>query len=77
MSIGGKLRYLRIIMKKTLREQSEAFGTSINSLYRWEHDIVEPRRAVLEKMADYYCVPVEWLISGSADIGVEKQHLAN
>ena len=62
MSTGEKLRDLRKRMRKTLKEQSEVFGVSLHSIYRWEHDLVVPRRKVLEKMAKYYGVPLEWLL---------------
>ena len=66
MSIGEKLRSLRLKMKRTLREQSETFGVSLNSVYRWEHDLAAPRKTVLKKMADFYGVPFNWLIDSSA-----------
>lgn len=65
MSIGVKLRSLRKKMKKTLKEQSEVFGVSLNSIYRWEHDLVVPRKSALEKMANFYGVSVNWLITES------------
>ena len=70
MSIGKKLRSLRLEIRKTLREQSEAFGVSINTVYRWEHDLAIPRRSVLIRMADFYNVPVNWLLS--ADIAEDS-----
>jgi transcriptional regulator with XRE-family HTH domain len=54
-------------MKKTLKEQSDTFGVSLNSVYRWEHDLTSPKRPVLKKMADYYEVPLEWLLRDSSD----------
>jgi len=63
MTIGEKLKNLRVKMKKTLSEQSEIFGVSLNSVYRWEHDLVIPRKAVLKKMADFYGVSLGWLLS--------------
>ena len=65
MNVGERLRNLRIKAKKTLREQSENFDVSINSIYRWEHGLAAPREAVLRKMAEYYKVPLEWLLHGN------------
>ena len=61
MSVGKKLRNLRVENKKTLKEQSEIFGVSLNSVYRWEHDLTMPKKTVLKKVAEYYNVPFEWL----------------
>ena len=63
-TIGERLKSLRLRMKKTLREQSEVLGVSINSVYRWEHCLAVPRNAVLKKLADYYGVAYEWLKDG-------------
>ncbi|MCL2366386.1 MAG: helix-turn-helix domain-containing protein [Oscillospiraceae bacterium] len=63
VSLGDKLRSLRLKTKKTLREQSKVLGVSMNSVYRWEHDLTIPRKPTLRIMADYYNVPLEWLLS--------------
>ena len=65
MSTGEKLKFLRAKTRKTLKEQSKLFGVSLNSLYRWEHDLAMPRRPFLKKMADIYDVPMEWLLYGN------------
>jgi transcriptional regulator with XRE-family HTH domain len=66
VSLGEKLRNLRHKTKMTLQEQSEIFGVSMNTIYRWEHDLAVPRKSMLKGMADHYSVPVEWLLSESA-----------
>jgi len=62
MSLGEKLRNLRLKTKKTLTEQSKILKVSMNSVYRWEHDLTVPRLPMLRKMADYYGVPLDWLM---------------
>jgi transcriptional regulator with XRE-family HTH domain len=62
MSLGEKLRNLRIRTNKTLTEQSKILKVSINSVYRWEHDMAMPRKPTLRRMADYYGVPLDWLM---------------
>ena len=62
MSLGEKLRNLRLKTKKTLTEQSRILKVSMNSVYRWEHDLTVPRMPMLRKMADYYGVPLDWLV---------------
>ena len=66
MSLGEKLRNLRQKGKKTLMEQSGILGVSMNSVYRWEHDLAVPRKSMLKMMADYYSVPLDWLLSENA-----------
>ena len=66
MSLGEKLRNLRLKTKKTLHEQSQLLGVSMNSVYRWEHDLAVPRKSMLRTMADYYAVPLDWLLSEGA-----------
>ena len=62
MTIGEKLRSLRVKTKKTLKEQSKLLGVSLNSVYRWEHDMTFPKKSTLRKIVDIYGVPLEWLL---------------
>jgi transcriptional regulator with XRE-family HTH domain len=66
VSLGGKLRNLRLKGKLTLQEQSALLGVSMNSVYRWEHDLAVPRKTMLKTMANHYSVPLDWLLSESA-----------
>jgi len=66
MSLGEKLKGLRMKTKKTLTEQSRILKVSMNSIYRWEHDLAVPRKPTLRIMADYYGVPLDWLLLDSA-----------
>jgi transcriptional regulator with XRE-family HTH domain len=70
-TIGERLKYLRLGKKKTLKELSEILGVSLNSIYRWEHDMVKPKISTLEKMAEVYDVSFSYLLKG--DI-VEKSN---
>jgi len=65
VSIGERLKKLRLNMKKTLAEAGEFFNVSLNSVYRWEHDLCIPRHSALKKMATFYGVSYEWLLTGS------------
>jgi len=66
MSLGEKLRNLRLKTRKTLHEQSAMLGVSMNSVYRWEHDLAVPRKSMLKTLADIYGVSLDWLLSESA-----------
>ena len=73
MSLGEKLRSLRLKTKKTLTEQSRILKVSMNSVYRWEHDLSMPRKPMLRKMADYYGVPLDWLLMEGASASLVSE----
>ena len=64
MSIGERLRSMRRKNHMTLMEVSSELGVSLNSVYRWEHNLAVPRKEALNKMADIYQVPLKWLLYG-------------
>jgi len=66
MTLGEKLRHLRLKSKKTLHQQGRILKVSMNSVYRWEHDIAVPRKSMLKKMADHFNTPLDWLLSDIA-----------
>jgi len=45
----------------------------MNSIYRWENDLAIPRKPMLVKMADYYGVPLEWLLLESASASLVSE----
>jgi len=73
VSLGEKLRNLRLKTRKTLSEQSKILKVSMNSVYRWEHDLAVPRKPMLRMMADYYGVPLDWLLSESASASLVSE----
>jgi len=73
MSLGEKLRSLRLKTRKTLREQSRLLRVSMNSVYRWEHDLSIPRKPMLRIMADYYGVPLDWLLLEGASASLVSE----
>lgn len=74
MNIGERLADLRILNKRTLKEQSAIFGVSLNTVYRWEHNLTMPRKTSLMKIAAFYEVPYEWLINGNKEEGGEGEN---
>jgi len=67
MTVGEKLKNLRLQVKKTLKEEGEIFNVSLNTVYRWEHNLTVPGKTALKKIADFYNVSLEWLIYGNAE----------
>jgi len=67
LSVGERLRELRLSANMTLQQQGKLFDVSVNSVYRWEHNLNIPRLWVLKEIADYYKVPLEWLCDGNKE----------
>lgn len=74
MNSGEKLKYLRRKAKRTLEEQSALLGVSLNSVYRWEHELTAPKKRTLHKIADVYNVPLSWLTQND---GLEGEEAPN
>ena len=72
MSIGQRLKKLRVSMKKTLREEGAIFNVSLNTVYRWEHDLSAPRKSTLRKVAEFYGVSYEWILGGREAKGIDE-----
>ena len=58
----NKLREARKIKGLTLKEVAEDVGIADNTLQQYETEKREPRRETWLKLADYYCVPVAYLM---------------
>jgi len=67
MTLGQKLKELRVRGNKTLKEQSGIFGVSVNSLSNWEKDKTIPRKSKLEHIAAHYGIPVDFLQSDKTE----------
>ena len=81
-TLGERLKGLRMNSQKTLKEQGDIFGVSVNSVYRWEHDLAVPRKSSLERVVRFYEVSLEWLLTGDSAEGLgengsddEEKHL--
>jgi len=70
MSLGEKLKILRLRTGKTLRQQGRVMNVSMNSVYRWEHNLAVPRKSMLKRMAEHYGVPFDWLLSNTAAVAL-------
>jgi len=50
-------------MRTTAKEQGNLLGVSMNSVHRWEHNKVTPRKVTTKKITDLFDIPLEWLLS--------------
>ena len=73
MSLGDKLRVLRRKSKKTMSEKGKLLNVTMNTVHRWEIDSAVPRKSMLKKMADYYGVPVCWLLSDTSSASLTDE----
>lgn len=67
MSLGSKLKELRISHKMTLQEMADALNkqnknSNFNKgrLSKWEHDTDEPRLSSLKQVADLFDVSIDY-----------------
>ena len=58
----NRLRQVRKQKEITIKEVAEDTGISENLIGKYEREEREPRRETLIKLADYYCVPVAYLM---------------
>ena len=58
----NRLRQVRMLKGITLEEVSKDIGISIANLSRYESENVEPKKETWVKLADYYDVPVSYLM---------------
>ena len=65
MSLGRKLKILRLTAGKTQSEMGAIMNVSINTILRWERDLVSPRGSTLEALAEYFEVSKISLLSSS------------
>jgi len=73
LSLGDKLRVLRRKSKKTMSEKGRTLNVTMNTVHRWEIDSAVPRKSMLKKMADYYGVPVCWLLSETSSASLSDE----
>ena len=63
MTLGRKLRELRLAAEKTLEQQAKIHCVSITDLNNWEEDLEVPSALKMQEFVDYYDIPEDWLLS--------------
>ena len=67
MTLGQKLKYLRVEKDLTIRELANIFQVGRSTLSGYENDKSNPDYEMLSKLADYYGVSVDWLLGRTDD----------
>jgi transcriptional regulator with XRE-family HTH domain len=79
MTLGEKIRSLRVVRKWSQDDLGEKLGIDGRHISRYENDHVKPRQRVLQKMAELFETPLEQLLAtnppGTASITVQDPEL--
>ena len=62
VNFATKLRNLRVSRGMTQYDLAKAIGTSQSSITSWEQNRREPDFKTIQKLADYFCVPMSSLL---------------
>ncbi|HIF9114780.1 TPA: XRE family transcriptional regulator [Photobacterium damselae] len=63
-TIGERIKQLRIKSGVTQHELGNALGVTDVAVSRWELGFTSPRAKTMTKLAEYFNVEVDWLVSG-------------
>lgn len=80
MSIGKKIKELRLKNEKTQLDLSKILDVTYQTIYKYEKDIAVPPPESLAKLAEYFKVTVDFLLDRESNIKnriEEYKHLDN
>lgn len=64
MTFGERLRYIRRKRKIKQKDLANQIGVSRDAMYKYEHDIFEPRLIIFMCIADALGVTMDFLVRG-------------
>lgn len=64
MSLGSRIRYLRVRQKLSQKDFSELLGVSVVTLSHWENGKHTPSITIIQKLRSIFGVDYGWLIDG-------------
>lgn len=67
IGIAARLKQLREDAGLTQAEIGKLTGVSNKAVWRWEQGASLPKMGAVQKLADFYKVPISWLIEGEND----------
>lgn len=73
MSLGERLKKLRLMRNKTQQDVADALGISRARYANYEQDRSSPDMGLLQKIANYFGVTLDYLISGDTPEAVSNQ----
>ena len=63
-TFGLRFRALRARSGLSMRDLATELGVSYNSVFKWEADLMEPRRDSAIRIASYFGADLAWLLNG-------------
>lgn len=67
IGMAARLKQLREDAGLTQAEIGKITGVSNKAVWRWEQGASLPKMGSVQKLADFYRVPISWLIEGESD----------
>ena len=61
MTVGEKIKSLRLQHAMTMEEMSKALKTSVTQISKWEHDKAQPSAKSVRKIASLFKIDVKQL----------------
>ena len=77
MSVGRKLKDIRMQKKLTQQEVSKSTGISTTALSNYELDIRTPDAFVIKTLAEYYNVSSDYILNINQKSTVDKNYVLN
>lgn len=75
-TIGGRLQALLTQNRVSMRRLANVLGASQPTVYKWVHNIVEPRLDTCRSIADFFKVSPEWICFGISEKKAVQQKKA-
>lgn len=74
MKIGYKIKELRNAKGKTQKNIAEYLFVTPQAVSRWENDEVEPPLDIINKLADYFSVSIDYLLGKEKIVNVVEEY---
>lgn len=74
MKIGYKIKELRNAKGKTQKNIAEYLFVTPQAVSRWENDEVEPPLDIINKLADYFSVSIDYLLGKEKTVNVVEEY---
>lgn len=76
-TIGGRIHELRRSKRILQRELALAINTITSTIVKYEHNVIKPSEEILEKIANYFEVDKDYLLTGEGEHEVAPLDVAN
>lgn len=77
MTLGERLKALRADKKITMHDLAQKLGIGMSTISQYENGRREPNISIVKKLADFYGVTVDYLISGKEEKPTKTDKIAD